>query len=393
MSLFLRALRRWIPLVSLTACFGLLSGCAWSPRHTSLTGEKGEFVRKVDWSQAPGMKGYAEEARRIGNEMYPKILALLVEDVSTVPQQFDIIFKPLRSGNTAETHLKSGSTRDEKVFVNATYFTTNATAAHWMGKDPEVFRMVLIHELVHVAQQCKAKKMPGYWVDGIADCIRFKLGHTNGSFAAECTVDSPNYKSGYACAGAFLLFVEAKHGTNVVRQLNAELRRGSYSDEFFAKTTGESLEELWTQFQGTTAYTPSAAKMNKLAKLLGYVDGKPPKDIDAKFEAYVRGLRGGTNTASALRFMKTLADKGQLPGFSKKNRPVILKGERLHGSFVMPTEANPDAYPVSRKLFCEDARGDSTYWYVVIRASAASEWEISKAWRTDSNEFLVETYR
>ena len=39
------------------------------------------------------MKEVAEHVRRFGNEMYPKILGLLVEDPSKVPARFDVIFK------------------------------------------------------------------------------------------------------------------------------------------------------------------------------------------------------------------------------------------------------------------------------------------------------------
>jgi len=35
----------------------------------------------------------AEHARQFGNEMYPKVLALLADDNSRSPHQFDILFK------------------------------------------------------------------------------------------------------------------------------------------------------------------------------------------------------------------------------------------------------------------------------------------------------------
>jgi hypothetical protein len=368
---------------------GLSSGCAFSTRPPG----PAQFVRKVDWRQAPGMKDLAERARKIGDEAYPKILALLVDDVSTAPQQFDIIFMPLRSRNTGQTHLKSGNTKDAKVFINADYFSTNSAGLHWVGRDPANFEFVLVHELAHVAQQCKSTNVPSYWVEGIADFVRFKLGYSNGWHGAECSADSPHYMSGYACAGTFLLFVEAKHGSNIVRQLNKELRHGCYDEAFFARTTGQSLEELWAEFEGTPAFTRAAAKMNKLQKILGYVEGQPPKDLDARFESFVKGLRGGEQTLAALQFMKALGDRGQLPGFSKRRRPIILKGERLGGSFIMPEGADPDAFPVSRTLYCYDELVDSTYYYVMVRTAADSGWELSKAWRTDTEGNIVERYR
>ena len=151
-SLVLHTFGQWLPSISVVIAIGLSSGCAFSTRPPGLTANQGKFVRKVDCSQAPDMKESADHARKIGDDAYPKILSLLVDDASTVPQQIDIIFKPLGSRNTGETHLKSRSTSDAKVFINANYFSTNSAGLHWVGKDPANFEFVLVHELVHVVQ-------------------------------------------------------------------------------------------------------------------------------------------------------------------------------------------------------------------------------------------------
>ena len=65
-----------------------LCGCAIARSTASAKGTAAAtaFVRKVDIHQAPEMKELAEHARQFGNEMYPKVLALLVDDNSTLPQ-------------------------------------------------------------------------------------------------------------------------------------------------------------------------------------------------------------------------------------------------------------------------------------------------------------------
>jgi hypothetical protein len=72
-----------------------LCGCASG--HLVVSVKRGEIVqasvRKVDIHQVPEMKELAAHARQFGNEMYPKVLALLVDDPSTLPHQFDILFK------------------------------------------------------------------------------------------------------------------------------------------------------------------------------------------------------------------------------------------------------------------------------------------------------------
>src|SRR5437667_779545 len=66
-------------IVTVSLC-GCASGRSAVPtRHIGT--EKGH-VRNVDFSQTPEIRELADYARRIGNEMYPKILALLADDSS-----------------------------------------------------------------------------------------------------------------------------------------------------------------------------------------------------------------------------------------------------------------------------------------------------------------------
>ena len=61
-------------------------------------------VHKLDFSEAPKLKALAERARRIGNEIYPKVLAIVAEDTSKLPHQFDIVFKKyLKPGHPGRT--------------------------------------------------------------------------------------------------------------------------------------------------------------------------------------------------------------------------------------------------------------------------------------------------
>jgi Peptidase of plants and bacteria len=124
-------------------------------------------------------------------------------------------------------------------------------------------------------------------VEGIADCVCAKLaGNIDASNCPQCTDRFPHYKSGYGCAASFLLYMEAAHGSNIMAQLNATLRRGTYADRFFAEATGETLEELWDDFQKTSGYTPIAAAYNELDQALGDTNGQPPKDFPLRLEKY-----------------------------------------------------------------------------------------------------------
>jgi hypothetical protein len=168
------------------------------------------------------MKELAEQARQIGNEMYPQVLAVLGADTSKVPQQFDIIFTK---------HLKPndwGRTRGRRIQLNA----------DWFEKNPDKLDGTLVHEMAHLTQGIHWYRPFNTawkcWMEGIPDYVRYKLGYTNGWWCPECSFVYPHYSYGYSCAGAFLLFVDQTYSSNVVRQLNTELQRRVYSDKFFA---------------------------------------------------------------------------------------------------------------------------------------------------------------
>ena len=376
-----------------------LCGCAITRPTVSSKGTAAAtgFVRKVDIHQASEVKELAEHARQFGNEMYPKVLALLVDDHSTLPHQFDILFKK---------HTWRG-------MPGVTLGTRIRLNAGWSAKNAVGLDAVLVHEMTHVAQGYRWYnwfKTPSCWTEGIADYVRYKLGYTNGWRCPQCGVEFPHYTYGYACAGAFLLFVDATYGSNVVRQLNAELRRGSYSEKFFARATGKTLDELWAGFQKTTAFTPVAAEVNKLYNALGYLNGKPPRDVRIRFKAYLKQQPETNDLLEAARemngkplkdlfrfyafiryfddaakFLQSQADNGRLPGFAE--------GEL---SETWPTMSDPERcgepYPMSRTFSCLKNGDPTVYHYIVARESKDAPWKLERAWRTGPDGRVIEEY-
>ena len=421
-------LRRWAAIIGSFVSVGSLSACAASKTQKGATVSIRSpeavkaFVRKVDFSRTPELKELAARARHIGNEMYPKVLALLADDPSKLPQHFDIVFKKYRQPTTG------GTTQSAKISLDA----------KWFARNPGYLDMLLIHEMAHVTQDIKwyrsISRKSVCWGEGIAEFVRYKLGYTNGRRCPWCSANYPHYTSGYSCAGAFLLYVDATYGSQVVRQLNEELRRRSYSDKFFATATGKSLGELWAEFQHTTAFTPIAAQVDKLYNAIGYVDGKPPRNVRARFNTYLnqhgeaahfvltrgharveaylnrQGETSGLSmayeingdlandvlrvyalyqylkeAAKAAECVVSLMDQGQLPGF--------LKGE-LEGlsSSSSDLESDCEVYPMSRTLTCTKKGDPAKYHYAVVQASKDGAWKLQKAWRTDPDGRVLEEY-
>jgi len=216
--------------------------------------------------------------------------------------------------------------------------------------------------------------------------------------------------------------LDTAYGSNIVRQLNTVLRRGSYSDRFFANATGKSLDELWTEFQKTPAFTPIAgevnelnqalgnlkgraseevharfeaylkqhhtdAEINKLHEALAYVNGQPPKDVLDRYKDYLYfGQPAGSLTEEAVEFLNSLDERGQRPG--------ILKGDHEGASVTieMSQEVFSSAYPVSRTFYLSKKGDPSLYYYLVLRTSEDSTWKLQRAWRTGPDGRVTEEY-
>lgn len=372
-----------------------------------------ERVRKVDFCQRSDLKELADHARVFANVMYPRVCALLADEGDSPPRQFDIVLKPLKSRNTGEAHLEA-----RRIHVNSDYLTNHPARL-------EKFEKVLVHEMAHLAQNYRSRR-PFFWSrdarshagweEGIADYVLYQLLGTNGWDCPQCDTRYPHYTSGYTCTGAFLLYVEATCGSNLVQQLNRQLRRGSYSDAFFTNATGKSLEDWWTDFQKTPAYKPGALEAFKLQQALGYVDHQPPRDIVARFNRHVaqhadaftrQAVNSGrldSNSTKDLRtrmavylyftqpggtaeqFLTRLRDQGKLPGYAN--------GEKgRFSSFLKFEEMESRTFPATRTLVCSKQGDSSKYHYTVVRTSAESEWQLEEAWRSASDGSAIEEYR
>ena len=377
-------------------------------------------VRAVDYRDTPQFHDLAERAREIGNENYPKILPLLADDPASLPQHFDIIFRQHLHLPQFGRQEPPGYVTGATIYLDADVFTS-PTNSDWIGNDPTDFAKVLVHEMAHVAQDYGFKTVPEYWREGMADFVRYKLGFTNSYRCPECAEEFPDYTSGYTCAGAFLLYLDANYGTNLVRQLNSELRHGTYSDAFFAKMTGKSLNELWLQFQTTPPYTPVAARINKLRAALGYKDSKPPQNVAARLKALIDNQPEGAcinewlagvatrpkrdrqsfNDLAFLtriylyftqpggtpfKYLAQLKNGGKLPGISKDDHGHI-------DEFLTFNDLNPAAYGNSRTFHCHTKGDSNTYSYTIARQTQNDAWKLQRAWKTDENNQLVEEYQ
>ncbi len=386
----------------------LLCSCSTASRHGLVETAP---VRRVDFRQAPELKDLAERARQLGNLLYPQVCALLADGDAAFPRQFDIEFK---------RKLPRGRTGDSPIGR----IRLSAAHADQFREKPGLFDQVLVHEMTHVAQHYDRRILgrwlsyshdaPLHWREGIADYVCFQLGQTNEARCAQCDLLYPDLHNGYSCAGAFLLYVERTYNSNIVRQLNTRLRDGGYSEAFFAKVTGRTLPELWSEFQQTAAFTPDAARMLELQQSLGYVNGKPPKDVmqrldaleDQRADAFTKDLMrsariwgqakadiqprlalflyftqpGGTAEAFLVRLKKA----GKVPGFTEGEKGT-LSGALRPGDLGT-------AFPTHRGFTAIKRDDPSRYHYEVARDSAEGDWQLRRAWRAHADGTVAEEF-
>jgi hypothetical protein len=330
------------------------------------------------------MECLAERARVIANEDYPKLVELLGDGTSPLPASFDLVFKEHLDGTEAGIVVRRKRLLGREDYV--IYLS-----ADWLGSDPtnsDVYMNVtnldvfLVHEMAHVAQDYR-KVVPFHWREGIANYACSKLGYTKAWNCPRCSGKYPHYTSGYSCAAALLLFLESNYGSNSVRQLNAELRRGSYSDAFFPKVIGKTLAELWAEFQKTPSYTPLAADLNGASEALGLGAGRLPEDFPARVENYLRKQPAGTLTLEARGFLGKLCwEQGRLPGWSKREQGGM--------TVSMPANPNIETFPVTRTFHGQKDGDCSVYHYTLARTS---KQDLSTLIHKSAHVFLVKPLR
>lgn len=146
--------------------------------------------------------------------------------------------------------------KDVKMVVDTSYKGVAATAdgkvtiaSSWLHKRPEDIDVVT-HEVMHIVQDYGESVGPGWLTEGIADYARNKFGVNNA--AAKWTL--PNYKStqnydnAYRITARFLVWIEAKVKPGIVKELDNQMRKHTYTDNAWKQQTGKTVDELWKTY-------------------------------------------------------------------------------------------------------------------------------------------------
>lgn len=149
-----------------------------------------------------------------------------------------------------------GTLKDVKMVIDTAYKGVAATAdgkvtiaSSWLHKRPEDIDVVT-HEVMHIVQDYGESVGPGWLTEGIADYARNKFGVNN--TAAKWSLPefkaTQNYDNAYRVTARFLYWVEEKVKPGIVKELDSELRKHTYTDDSWKKQTGKTVDELWKQY-------------------------------------------------------------------------------------------------------------------------------------------------
>ncbi len=122
-------------------------------------------------------------------------------------------------------------------------------AASWLHKHPEDIDVVT-HEVMHIVQDYGESVGPGWLTEGIADYARNKFGVNNA--AAKWSLpefkSTQNYDNAYRITARFLVWIEEKVKPGVVKELDSQLRKHTYTADSWKNLTGKSVDGLWKEY-------------------------------------------------------------------------------------------------------------------------------------------------
>jgi len=204
-----------------------------------------DFAYQMDISQAPDLQEWAEtKLKPEMDKWYPIFRECLASDGFAAPKQFTVTIKPMRG---------VAATGGTDVVVSAEWIRSQLKRPEWNEAVGSV-----IHELVHVIQQYKSRRNPGWLVEGIADYMRWFHFEPVAHRPKLRNPDRAKYSDSYQTTAAFIEYVVKHHDHELAVKFNAAMRQGRYRPALWEEYPGMSVQALWDEYvKAVTSPSPA----------------------------------------------------------------------------------------------------------------------------------------
>jgi hypothetical protein len=210
-----------------------------SPSHPTAPAATPLLTITLSTEQAPDLAEWADKAKDICHQWWPKILAELPSEGFKPREDLLIEFK--------KSYNVPAAAAGGRIMVNAEHVRRNPGDLGMM-----------VHELVHIAQAYPAQKESlGWLTEGIADYIRF-WKYEPQTKQRQINIEKASYRDAYRTTAAFLAWAFDTYDSKLVTKLNARLRAGKGEAAMFHEFTGRTVDDLWAEF--IAAGAPSSPK-------------------------------------------------------------------------------------------------------------------------------------
>jgi hypothetical protein len=202
---------------------------------------KGGYRFTVETTEAPDLTGWARtELIPVMQKWYPLIVDMLPSTDYSAPRNFSITF--------TDSYRGVAATMGNRIVCSPSWYRQNLKTEA-LGS--------LVHELVHVVQQYGrarrngGSRPPGWLTEGIPDYIRWFLyePESKGAEIKPANAARARHDASYRISANFINWVVGKYDKDLIKELNAAIREGRYSDDLWKERTGKALEDLAAEWK------------------------------------------------------------------------------------------------------------------------------------------------
>jgi hypothetical protein len=171
-----------------------------------------------------------------------------------------------------EAKLYNPKTLKKVVFIiDPAYDGVAATSGEIVRYNPEWFAKhpgdidVVTHEVMHIVQSYPGDSGPGWITEGIADYVRYDFGVDNkgAGWALPEYKATHNYDNAYRITARFFAWIENTQKKGFVKKLDEAMRSAKYTEDFWKKNTGKTVDELWADYAKNPALDMASKHLGK----------------------------------------------------------------------------------------------------------------------------------